>query len=442
MSGLDIPKGTKIGKAMKGGDNTLNIVMDLLTKKPFDGYVMVKLEGDEENVTSYIIVKDSKPQLGVREVIKRGKKDAKKLVRKVYAGESTLNDVTADSEDENATIEVYSGIDIDAIIDRYSQKNKGNSEGDRGGKEGRRIGLFWGGKEEADGIEREALEDKLNTWKTDGYDVSQLENIFSSELTEIKAAFAQYENDVSTLQDMASELDFLALAGFKDEIEKLREKLKNPSQIPQIRSEIETLQKKKTQKEDGGRLCPVCATALDETGKCPKCSTRIVKKEDKEEKIGGIEPKGGHGYLIEEEKLRKSLKLFTETLEKGYNGFCITRTNPKHLPELKDLENVKIVWLTDKESTTGETIPPILERIIYEIGDFIRREEQGCLILDGIEYLVSNNSFDAVLRFLRRIIDDVSDSKSILMVTLGPHTLKQQELKILEREMEKIAFEE
>jgi hypothetical protein len=88
---LDIPKGTKIGKAMKGGDNTLNIVMDLLAKKPFDGYVMVKLEGDEENVTSYIIVKDSKPQLGVREVIKRGKKDAKKLVRKVYAGESTLS---------------------------------------------------------------------------------------------------------------------------------------------------------------------------------------------------------------------------------------------------------------------------------------------------------------------------------------------------------------
>ena len=32
---------------MKGGDNTLNIVMDLLAKKPFDGYVMVKLDGDK-----------------------------------------------------------------------------------------------------------------------------------------------------------------------------------------------------------------------------------------------------------------------------------------------------------------------------------------------------------------------------------------------------------
>jgi hypothetical protein len=439
---LDIPKGTKIGKAMKGGDNTLKIVMDLLAKKPFDGYVMIKLDGEEENVTSYIIVKDSKPQLGIREVIKRGKKDAKKLVRKVYAGENTLNDVTTDSEDENATIEVYSGIDIDSIIDRYSQKKTGNSEGDRGGKEGRRIGLFWGGKEEVDGIEREALEEKLNTWKTDGYDVTELENILSSELTEVKAAFTQFENDVSTLQEMASELDFLALAGFKDEIEKLREKLRDPSQIPQIRSEIEALQKKKTEKEGEGRICPVCATALDETGKCPKCSTRIVKKEEKEEKIGGIEPRSGHCYLIEEEKLRKSLKLFTETLKKGYNGFCITRTNPKHLPELKEIENLKTVWLTDRESTTGETIPPILERIIYEISDFIRREEQGCLILDGIEYLESNNSFEAVLRFIRRIIDDVSDSKSILMVTLGPHTLKQQELKILEREMEKITFDD
>jgi hypothetical protein len=77
LSGLDIPKGTKIGKAMKGGDNTLKIVMDLLAKKPFDGYVQVKLDGEEENVTSYIIVKDSKPKLGVREVIKRGRKEAR-----------------------------------------------------------------------------------------------------------------------------------------------------------------------------------------------------------------------------------------------------------------------------------------------------------------------------------------------------------------------------
>ncbi|UCE38214.1 MAG: DUF835 domain-containing protein [Thermoplasmata archaeon] len=440
---LDIPEGTKIGKAMKGGENTLEMVMDLLRKKTFSGYVMVKLEKGGENITSYMIIKDSKPELGVREVIKKGKKDAKKLVRKVYAGENTINDVKEDSQEENASIEVHSGMDIDDIIDRYGKQKKERTEGEEERKDTRRIGLFWGGKAAEENMEREILSEKLNDWETEGYDVSELKKILSADLTEVKAAFEKFEEEISTLEEMKSELDFLSLAGFEKEVAGLKEKLKDPSQIPNIRAEIEALQKRKDEikGEVEKKLCPVCGDLLNSDGKCPKCSTRIVKKEEKEEKPKGMEPQSGHCYIIEEEKLRRSLGLFKDTLNRGYIGFCITRTNPKHLKILRDLKDATIIWLTDKESTTGPTIPPILERIIYEIGDFLKKEEQACVILDGIEYLVSNNSFDAVLRFIRRIIDDVSDSKSILLVAVGPHTLKEQELKILEREMEKITFD-
>jgi hypothetical protein len=64
------------------------------------------------------------------------------------------------------------------------------------------------------------------------------------------------------------------------------------------------------------------------------------------------------------------------------------------------------------------------------------------LILDGIEYLVSSNSFDPVLRFIRSLIDEVSETQSVFLITVGPYTLKPQELKILEREMEKISSDE
>jgi hypothetical protein len=56
--------------------------------------------------------------------------------------------------------------------------------------------------------------------------------------------------------------------------------------------------------------------------------------------------------------------------------------------------------------------------------------------LDGIQYLVSSTNFEAVLRFVRSLIDEISESKAILAVSLSPETMKPQEISILEREME------
>src|SRR3989442_13717887 len=64
------------------------------------------------------------------------------------------------------------------------------------------------------------------------------------------------------------------------------------------------------------------------------------------------------------------------------------------------------------------------------------KQPRGAILLDGIEYLVSNNSFDAVLMFVRRLLDAISESRYAFIISLGPATLKDQELKVLEREME------
>jgi hypothetical protein len=51
---------------------------------------------------------------------------------------------------------------------------------------------------------------------------------------------------------------------------------------------------------------------------------------------------------------------------------------------------------------------------------------------------VSNTSFEGVLRFIRRLIDDFSESSSIMMISVSPGTLTTQELSILERELETV----
>jgi len=445
VSGLDIPEGTKLERVLTGGDDTLQMITDLLGKKLFTGYALVRLEGEAGDITSYMIIKDSEPIMGLREIVTRDKKNPRRRIRKVYAGEHTLKDVLNDIQEKTSTIELHANVDVDSIIERYKPAKKKEAEDkemEEGQRDVKRVGLFWGGKEDEESLEREILHEKLEGWRQEGYDVTPLESIFPENLTEVKVAFQKFEDDVTTLEELAAELEFLSLSGLEREIDSIKTKLKDPKLIPEIKAEIEVLENKASKIREGEKknICLVCGLPLeDHQEKCPRCGALAPKREKETVPLEGIELESGHCYLIEEEKLNRTLKLYANMLDKGYKGFCITRTNPKHLEEMEELENSTVIWLTDKESSTATTIPPVLERIIYEIGDFLKLEEKSCLILDGVEYLVSNNTFDAVLRFIRKLIDDISESKSILMVTVGPYTLKERELKILEREMEIIS---
>ena len=152
--------------------------------------------------------------------------------------------------------------------------------------------------------------------------------------------------------------------------------------------------------------------------------------------LQGLSP--GRSYLIEEERPAEAFRRFAAFLGGRGGGLVITRTNPKRVRETYDLSAERGLWLTDREGSAEDTIAPALERIVYEIEDFMSKQPRGAVLLDGIEYLVSNNSFDAVLKFVRRLLDAISESHYALIISLGSATVKEQELKVLEREMEVI----
>ncbi len=146
--------------------------------------------------------------------------------------------------------------------------------------------------------------------------------------------------------------------------------------------------------------------------------------------------RAGRSYLVEEDRPEQAYRLFAKAVDGAKGGLLITRTNPKRVRESFSLDAVRVLWLTDREGSKEETIAPALERIVYEIEGFMSKRPQGSIMLDGVEYLVSNNSFDAVLKFVRRLVDTVSEGHHIFLISLGPATVKEQELRMLEREME------
>lgn len=147
----------------------------------------------------------------------------------------------------------------------------------------------------------------------------------------------------------------------------------------------------------------------------------------------------GHAYLVEEDRPEKAFRMLDRSGE-GRKSLLITRLNPRRVMEKHDVKADRILWLTERESGTVETIPPSLERIVYVIEQFMKEATHGVIMLDGVEYLVSSNSFDSVLKFLRRLVDHTSESEFTLLVSVSTKTMKEQEIKNLEREMEVLSL--
>jgi hypothetical protein len=158
-------------------------------------------------------------------------------------------------------------------------------------------------------------------------------------------------------------------------------------------------------------------------------------QETRKEIMKDVKAEPGHCYLIEEERPMYSNVLLSRKMDEGMAGLVITRMNPKRIrDEFK--APPEILWLTDKDSSLEKTVPPSLEMLIHVIQEFMSSEEKSMVVLDGVQYLVSSTNFEAVLRFLRSLIDEISESNSILAISLSPETMKPQEISILEREME------
>jgi chromosomal replication initiator protein DnaA len=148
----------------------------------------------------------------------------------------------------------------------------------------------------------------------------------------------------------------------------------------------------------------------------------------------------GGNYIVEEAKPKQCFEIFMKAVSEGYQPLLITRLNPKRIRHKYGLESGRILWLRDKDSETEETIAPVLENMLGIVEDFLK-DRKAIVLIDGVEYLITMNGFDAVIRFLRNIFDEVSETESAFLLSVSPKTLKEWEIKTLEKEMETLEID-
>jgi hypothetical protein len=151
----------------------------------------------------------------------------------------------------------------------------------------------------------------------------------------------------------------------------------------------------------------------------------------------------GRTYVVEEAPPSISFDAFVNILstaaegEKKAVGIAVSRQHPDIIRQKYGLEATPILWLAAR---AGDDVisPTNLGILSHTLTKFVQENSHGVILLDGIEYLVSNNDFNKVMRMIDQVMDHVAQSQGIMIIPVDPRVFEVKELAQLERNMEKL----
>ncbi len=146
--------------------------------------------------------------------------------------------------------------------------------------------------------------------------------------------------------------------------------------------------------------------------------------------------KGGSSYLFTESAISRSFESFKRLVSEGKRGLVITRTHPTRVQQMYGLD-CPVMWIAKAAKPVGGVIslePTRLMKIHSTISDFIKANPGAVVLLDGLEYLVTENGFATVMKAIQLTNEEVAMSGSFLLVPIDPRAFETQQLGLLERE--------
>ncbi len=204
------------------------------------------------------------------------------------------------------------------------------------------------------------------------------------------------------------------------------------------------------------RRCPNCQRSLDIarpverrmiTAKCPACGEIQVVPEGADlmetrcEACGALlrEIERGYNYLVIAPENDLALEWFHSIVKKNVPGLAMSTTFQDKLRKEFGLEGVDLYWLSDTDMGPKTVDPKRLDfEMMRTISNFIKRTKGGAVLLDGLEYLVVENSFDRVLKFIKKVNDLASVHEVTLIVPVTTGSLGPDEMTLLRKEFDRV----
>lgn len=160
-------------------------------------------------------------------------------------------------------------------------------------------------------------------------------------------------------------------------------------------------------------------------------------KEEKGKGFRKYDLEKGCSYMIREKVPKKSFDIFVDYVTHDFMGLCITRMHPEKVKKNYKLKKTPILWLSQLKDNLSIHPNDLVELSRYT-REFVTRIEKTIILLHGLEYLITQNNFDVILKLIQNLNDQVVATNSILLVPTNPKALSLEQLSILESELKSL----
>jgi hypothetical protein len=143
----------------------------------------------------------------------------------------------------------------------------------------------------------------------------------------------------------------------------------------------------------------------------------------------------GYSYLMESEDAYAGFDVFLDYVSHGTKGLWISREYPEKIKKKFDIGDLPYLWLSYERDIKYAREPTNIPLIYAEIKGFLDDSDGGIVLLSGLEYMMSQNTFLKVLKFLQLLNENVAVKDALLLIPLSPQALSSREVKMLEREL-------
>jgi hypothetical protein len=140
----------------------------------------------------------------------------------------------------------------------------------------------------------------------------------------------------------------------------------------------------------------------------------------------------GFVYLVKEKRPRVSFDMFNEAVKHGAKGMLVVREHPNRLRQTHSFEAEKLLWLT-RRAGVDHIDPTELSLLNLRITKFVESVDRGVVLIEGVEYMITQNDFESVLRFVNHLHDFVLTHDCAVILVIDERVLSTKELALLER---------
>ena len=162
-----------------------------------------------------------------------------------------------------------------------------------------------------------------------------------------------------------------------------------------------------------------------------------------------LKPSGA--YVIKEKNLDRSAKAFTQLIgQDNAVGLCVSRFCPADVEKSHGINASSFVWLSDTlnwnirgwteshhigEGGVKVINPKKISELAVEVHEFLCKNKNAIVLLEGLDCLLAYNDLDAVIRLVYSLRDGAALSGNRLIVSLDPDLMDGREVAAISRDL-------